>query len=79
MQASKPGTKSHLRQLLGVGVSLLNLTTALEAIARAVAERRKGYVCVTGVQAVSEAQGDPEFRRVLNGVFLNTPEGMPMV
>jgi UDP-N-acetyl-D-mannosaminuronic acid transferase (WecB/TagA/CpsF family) len=36
-------------------------------------------VNVLGVQAVSEAQDDPEFRRVLNGVFLNTPDGMPMV
>lgn len=65
--------------VLGVGVSVLNLTTALEAIARAVAERRKGYVCVTGVHGVSEAQDDPEFRRILNGAFLNTPDGMPMV
>jgi N-acetylglucosaminyldiphosphoundecaprenol N-acetyl-beta-D-mannosaminyltransferase len=65
--------------VLGVGVSVLNLTTALEAIACAVAERRKGYVCVTGVHGVSEAQDDPEFRRILNRAFLNTPDGMPMV
>ncbi len=79
MQASKPGTKSHLRQFLGVSVSVLNLTTPLEVISRAVTERRKGYVCVTGVQAVSEAQDDPEFRRILNRAFLNAPDGMPMV
>lgn len=65
--------------VLGVSVSVLNLTTALVAIARAVAERRKGYVCVTGVHGVSEAQDDPEFRRILNRAFLNTPDGMPMV
>ena len=65
--------------VLGVGVGVLNLTTALTAIASAVAERRKGYVCVTGVHGVSEAQEDAEFRRILNGASLNTPDGMPMV
>ena len=65
--------------VLGVGVGVLNLTTALTAIGRSVAEQRKGYVCVTGVHGVSEAQEDPEFRRILNRAFLNTPDGMPMV
>jgi len=36
-------------------------------------------VNVLGVQAVSEAQDDPEFRRILNRAFLNAPDGMPMV
>ena len=65
--------------VLGVGVSVLNLTSALTALTHAVAERRKGYVCVTGVHGVSEAQEDPEFRRILNRAVLNTPDGMPMV
>lgn len=65
--------------VLGVGVSVLNLTMALEAITRAVAERRKGYVCVTGVHGVTEAQDDPEFRRILNRAFLNTSDGMSVV
>jgi N-acetylglucosaminyldiphosphoundecaprenol N-acetyl-beta-D-mannosaminyltransferase len=65
--------------VLGVGISVINLETALQAIQAAVAERRKGYVCVTGVHGVTEAQTDPEFRRILNHAFLNTPDGMPMV
>jgi N-acetylglucosaminyldiphosphoundecaprenol N-acetyl-beta-D-mannosaminyltransferase len=77
---NKPRLESISRvNVLGVGVSVLNLTAALDAIARAVAERRKGYVSVTGVHGVSEAQDDPEFRRILNRAFLNTPDGMPMV
>ena len=39
----------------------------------------RGYVCVTGVHGVIEAQSDPEFRRILNSSFLTTPDGMPMV
>ena len=65
--------------VLGVGIAVLNLPLALDALAQAVAERRKGYVCVTGVHGVSEAQDDPEFRHILNHAFLNTPDGMPMV
>ncbi len=40
--------------VLGVGISVLNLRTALEAIAEAVRARRKGYICVTGVHGVIE-------------------------
>ncbi len=65
--------------VLGVGISALNLDLAADEITRAVADRRKGYICVTGVHGVSEAQTDPAFRRILNRAFLNTPDGMPMV
>jgi len=65
--------------VLGVGIHVLDLPSASEAIATAVRERRKGYICVTGVHGVMEAQTDPDFRRILNGAFLCTPDGMPMV
>ena len=65
--------------VLGVGVSVLNLTTAADALAKAIERKEKGYVCVTGVHGVSEAQTDPAFRCILNNSFLNTPDGMPMV
>ncbi len=48
--------------VLGVGISVLNLRTALDAIADAVRERRKGYICVTGVHGVMEAQDDAGFQ-----------------
>ena len=65
--------------VLGVGVSALNLDSATMAIAEALESKVRGYVCVTGVHGVSEAQHDTEFRRILNQAFLNTPDGMPMV
>lgn len=78
--SSAPNPNQPLRvNVLGVGISVLNLPTALQAIAEALAARRKGYICVTGVHGVSEAQRDPELRRILNRSFLNTPDGMPMV
>jgi N-acetylglucosaminyldiphosphoundecaprenol N-acetyl-beta-D-mannosaminyltransferase len=65
--------------VLGVGISVLNLQTALAEIAGAIRARRKGYICVTGVHGVMEAQGDETFRKILNNAFLCTPDGMPMV
>jgi N-acetylglucosaminyldiphosphoundecaprenol N-acetyl-beta-D-mannosaminyltransferase len=65
--------------VLGVGISVLNLRTALAAIAGAVRERRKGYLCVTGVHGVMEAQDAAGFKKILNDAFLCTPDGMPMV
>jgi len=64
--------------VLGVGVSAINLAQGAQLILEAVRQNRKGYVAVTGVHGVSEAQTDREFRRILNSAFLNTPDGMPM-
>jgi N-acetylglucosaminyldiphosphoundecaprenol N-acetyl-beta-D-mannosaminyltransferase len=65
--------------VLGVGVSALNLDLAGTTLAQAVEAGTRGYVCVTGVHGVSEAQSDPGFRQILNRSLLNTPDGMPMV
>jgi N-acetylglucosaminyldiphosphoundecaprenol N-acetyl-beta-D-mannosaminyltransferase len=65
--------------VLGVGISVLNLPSAVDAIAGAVRERRKGYICVRDAHGVMLAQRDATFRRILNEAFLCTPDGMPMV
>lgn len=65
--------------VLGVGISALNLQSALAEIAAAIGGRRKGYICVTGVHGVMEAQSNESFRNILNNAFLCTPDGMPMV
>ena len=65
--------------VLGVGISVLNLQSALTAVIAAVQSRRRGYICVTGVHGVMEAQTDPALKRILNEAFLCTPDGMPMV
>jgi N-acetylglucosaminyldiphosphoundecaprenol N-acetyl-beta-D-mannosaminyltransferase len=65
--------------VLGVGISAINMTDAIHLSDSLVQSRQKGYVCVTGVHGVMEAQADPAFRKILNGSFLTTPDGMPMV
>ena len=74
-----PPTAIERVNILGVGVSVLNLESALERIELALAQKQKGYICVTDVNGVMEAQRDPQFRRILNQSFLTTPDGMPTV
>jgi N-acetylglucosaminyldiphosphoundecaprenol N-acetyl-beta-D-mannosaminyltransferase len=65
--------------VLGVGISAVNLDAAVAALARALEQKTRGYVCVTGVHGVSEAQNDAGLRAILNQALLNTPDGVPMV
>lgn len=65
--------------VLGVGISAINMTDALRITDDFLCSNRKGYVCVTGVHGVIEAQNDAEFRHILNNSALTTPDGMPMV
>lgn len=65
--------------VLGVGISVLSLDTAVEAVDSAVRAGRKGYVCVTDVNSLMAAQDCDEFRQILNSSYLTTPDGMPMV
>jgi N-acetylglucosaminyldiphosphoundecaprenol N-acetyl-beta-D-mannosaminyltransferase len=71
--------KNERANVLGVGISAINLDSAVAAVAQALEHKTKGYVCVTGVHGVSEAQKDPAFRGILNHSFLTTPDGMPTV
>jgi N-acetylglucosaminyldiphosphoundecaprenol N-acetyl-beta-D-mannosaminyltransferase len=64
--------------VLGVKVSAINLSTAVDMADRWIAAKNRGYICVTGVHGVMEAQKDVEFLRILNHAFINTPDGMPM-
>ena len=64
--------------VLGVKVSALNMTSAVELTSQWLDAGYHGYICVTGVHGVMEAQSDPEFRHILNHALINTPDGMPM-
>ena len=65
--------------VLGVGVSAINMDTAVETLLDARAHGRTGYVCVTGVHGVIESQRDAELKRIHNRSFLTVPDGMPTV
>ena len=65
--------------VLGVGVSAIDMDAALEEIGAWVEHGERHYVCVTGVHGVMESQRDPELKRIHNDSGLTTPDGMPMV
>ncbi len=78
-QPLTPVTLPPRVNVLGVGLSVLNLKSAVTLLAQAVTEGRRGFVCVTGVHGVMESQADPNLRRIHNASLLTTPDGMPMV
>ena len=65
--------------VLGVGVSALNLDQARDLVLGTRGRPRCGYVCLGTVHNVSEARRDPAYRRILNDSWLTTPDGMPLV
>ncbi len=65
--------------ILGVGISAINMDIALATIEDWIAQREPHYVCVTGVHGVMECQRDHELRRIHNASGLTTPDGMPLV
>jgi len=65
--------------LLGVGVSILNIPDAVRRILASVQSGRKAYICVTGMHGIMEARDDWRMQKILNDAFLCTPDGMPAV
>lgn len=65
--------------ILGVGISAINMAMALQTIEGWIAQRQSHYICVTGVHGVMESQRDVELRWIHNTAGLVTPDGMPLV
>lgn len=65
--------------VLGIGITATHLTEARDRILEAVRRGQHGYITVTNVHGVIEAQDDPVLRKVYNGAWMVTPDGMPMV
>ena len=65
--------------VLGVGISAIDQTRAREFLFDAVRRGKRGFVTVTGVHGVSEAQNNPALKEIFARALLVTPDGMPMV
>jgi N-acetylglucosaminyldiphosphoundecaprenol N-acetyl-beta-D-mannosaminyltransferase len=80
MNGDGPAGGADLRiDVLGVGISAVDMSAAVDRIVRWVSSRDRRYVCVTGVHGVMEAQRDPTLRDIHNASGLTVPDGMPMV
>jgi len=65
--------------ILGVGISAINLQQAVEEIEGWIARRESHYVNVCNVHTIMECQHDDRLRRIVNSSGLSTPDGMPLV
>ena len=65
--------------VLGVGVSAVNMEQALAVIDGWVARGEREYVCVCPVHSIMECRRSEEVRRVFNAAGMVTPDGMPVV
>jgi N-acetylglucosaminyldiphosphoundecaprenol N-acetyl-beta-D-mannosaminyltransferase len=65
--------------LLGVGISPINMGQATAQIDRWIAARNPHYVCVTPAHSVMECQADPSLRHIFNSAGMVTPDGMSVV
>lgn len=65
--------------VLGVGVSAINLDQAVTIIDRWIRNRDRQYICLTPVHSIMDCVFNPSLRRVYNNSGLTTPDGMPLV
>jgi N-acetylglucosaminyldiphosphoundecaprenol N-acetyl-beta-D-mannosaminyltransferase len=76
----KGGTEMLPRlNVMGVGVSAINMEDALGTIAGWVERGDRRYVCALNAHSIVEASSDPALRRIHNEAGLATPDGMPLV
>lgn len=75
---SNPSVDSSVN-ILGVKVHATRMDRAVARLEDAIANGERGYVCVTGVQGVMEAEMDSNLKRIINRALLNIPDGRPTV
>jgi N-acetylglucosaminyldiphosphoundecaprenol N-acetyl-beta-D-mannosaminyltransferase len=65
--------------VLGVGVSAVNMELALREMADWIVAGRREYVCVCTVHGVMDCQRHNEMKVIFNAAGMVTPDGMPLV
>lgn len=76
-QSSSSGYPRH--DILGVGVSAINMQQALAAMDYWIKTRSPHYVCVTPAHAIMDCYDYPPLRQIYNHSGLTTPDGMAIV
>ncbi|MDP9096823.1 MAG: WecB/TagA/CpsF family glycosyltransferase [Pseudomonadota bacterium] len=66
------------QNVLGVGVSVIDMGAAVRTIQNWIDGRMQRYVCVTSVHGVMASQASAELRHIHNEAGMVTPDGMPL-
>jgi N-acetylglucosaminyldiphosphoundecaprenol N-acetyl-beta-D-mannosaminyltransferase len=65
--------------VLGIGVHAVDMQRAARILETCIREGTKGYVCLTGVHGIIEAQGSASLKSIFAEALLVAPDGMPTV
>lgn len=79
MEAATLHPVSDRVNILGVGVSAVNMDQAIDRIGRWIEAGGRQYVCVCPVHSIMECRRSDEIRRIFNAAGMVTPDGMPVV
>lgn len=64
--------------ILGSFIDAIPWQEAIDTLLRWGEKRQSRYVCICNVHVVVTAKQNPEFRQVVNGADMATPDGMPL-
>lgn len=65
--------------VLGVGVSAIDMSMAVATIDKWIVERRREFVCLRDVHGIMACRQDAELREIHGAAGLVCPDGMPLV
>jgi N-acetylglucosaminyldiphosphoundecaprenol N-acetyl-beta-D-mannosaminyltransferase len=65
--------------VLGIGIDPVDMERATSLLQTRIRDKAKGYVCLTGVHGIMEAQRDPILKSIFAEALLVAPDGMPTV
>lgn len=74
-----PAFTQQYVNILGVNISAINMSQAIQIIDRWISDGEQNYVCVTPAHGVMECYHQPELRKIFNRSGLTTPDGMGIV
>jgi N-acetylglucosaminyldiphosphoundecaprenol N-acetyl-beta-D-mannosaminyltransferase len=74
--AAQPAVQANV---LGVGIHAVNIDVAASMLKARIRGGTKGYVCLTGVHGIMEAQRDPGLKSIFAEALLVAPDGIPTV
>jgi N-acetylglucosaminyldiphosphoundecaprenol N-acetyl-beta-D-mannosaminyltransferase len=73
------GSSSERINILGVGLSAINMTQALEQMVAWIEMRQMAYIVVAPVYTLMVSQFNAVYREIVNRANMVTPDGMPLV
>jgi N-acetylglucosaminyldiphosphoundecaprenol N-acetyl-beta-D-mannosaminyltransferase len=71
--------KTQKTNILGIGVSAINIEMTISQIEKWIDHKQKSYICCTNTHLLSESLKSDPLHRALNNADLVTPDGMPLV